>query len=138
MKRLAVLAIVLSVSVSLAQAQGRGARGGSRRGGHVPAAVQATQNTNSAQGAADTVQRPFRQRLRDPNICHASGGRPLRQRLRDPANCPRIGAASRGNQPGLGWGCMRGGGGRVGGDRPCCRCCNCRRGQGGWQRGWDR
>lgn len=138
MKRLAVLAIVLLVGVSLAQAQGRGARGGDRRGAQGAGAVQATQSTSDTPGAADSVQRPIRQRLRDPNNCQATDGRPLRQRLRDPANCPRFNAAGRSNQPGMGWGGMRSGGGRGGWDRSCCPCCGCWGGQGGWRHGWGR
>ena len=138
MKRLAVLAIVLLVGVSLAQAQGRGARGGNRRGGQGPAAVQATQSTSYTQGAPDNMQRPIRQRLRDPNNCQATDGQPLRQRLRDPASCPRFSAANRSGLPGMGWGCMRGGGGRGGWDRPCCPYCGWRGGQGGRHHGWSR
>ena len=72
MKRLVVLAVVLIVGVSLAQAQGRGARGGDRRGRQGPAAVQASQNTDDTRGGRDNVQRPIRQRLRDPNNCQAA------------------------------------------------------------------
>ncbi len=136
MKRLVVLAIVLLVGASLAQAQARGMRGGDRRGRQGPAAVQAAQDTDDTRGGRDDVQRPIRQRLRDPNNCQAAEGRPLQQRQRDPANCPRSNAASRGNLPGMGWGCLRRGGSPGGWDRLCCPRCGCCRNQGGRHHGW--
>jgi hypothetical protein len=137
MKRLVVIGIVLLIGTSLAQAQGRGARDGNRRGRQGPAAVQASQNTDDTRGGQDNVQRPIRQRLRDPNNCQAAEGRPLQQRLRDPASCPRFSAARRGNSPGMGWGCLRRGGSPGGWNRSCCPRCGCCRGQGGRHRGWS-
>lgn len=139
MKRLAVLAIVLLVGVSLAQAQGRGARGRERRGGQGPAALQAQHSITGTRSAPGDVQRPVRQRLRDADNCQASDGRPLWRRLRDPASCPRFSPASRGDRPGMGWGYMRGGGGGRGGwDRSCCPHGGCPGDGGGWHHGWRR
>jgi hypothetical protein len=137
MKQAVVISIVLLVGASLAQAQGRGARGGDRRGRQGPASVQASQTADDTGGGRDNVQRPIRQRLRDPNNCQAAEGRLLKQRQRDPANCPRFNAASRGNSPGMGWGGLRRGGGPGGWDRACCPRCGCCRGQGGRHHGWS-
>jgi hypothetical protein len=138
MKRLAVLAFVLLVGVSLAQAQGGSAWGRDRRGGRGPAAVQAMHGRNQMRSTPDSVQRPMRQRLGDPYNRQATDSQPVRRRLRDPASCARFSPAGRGNQAGMGWGGMRGGGGRVSWNTLCCPYCGYRGGQGGWRHGWGR
>ena len=138
MKKFVVLASVLIMGASLAQAQGRGARSGDARGWQGSATTQPTPNANVARGDQNNVQRPIRQRLRDPNKCQVNDGRAQRQRMRDPANCPRLGAAGRSNPLGAGWGRAYNGCGRARWAQANCPRCGCAGRQGGWRHGWGR
>jgi len=61
MKSMITIAVVLLIGASWVQAQGRGVRGGGRQGARLQAALRTS--------STDAVQRPIRQRLRDPNNC---------------------------------------------------------------------
>lgn len=136
MRQLVVLATVLIVGVSLAQAQGRGTRNADRRSRQELVAVRAAQATDDALRAQGSIQRAIRQRVRDPGNCQVAGDRPLQQRLRDPASCTRFNAASRRSSLGSGWGCLRRGARAGGWDRSCCLVGRCCRYQGGRHHGW--
>lgn len=89
MKQFAAVTVALIVSAALAQSQNAGAPAANGNDQQERTTVQPAPANDTGPVAPSNVQRPLRQRLRDPNRCQASENRPGRQRFCDPADCPR-------------------------------------------------
>jgi len=95
MKSMITIAVVLLIGASWVQAQGRGVRGGGRQGARLQAALRTS--------STDAVQRPIRQRLRDPNnypLLTNQASQPTQRGMR---LVPRCGGLFCGQGLGTGW-----------------------------------
>jgi hypothetical protein len=88
-KQFAAVTVALIVSAALAQSQNAGAPAVNANDQQGQSTVQTVPANDAGPAAPSNVQRPLRQRLRDPNRCQAPENRPGRQGLCDPADCPR-------------------------------------------------
>lgn len=89
MKQFAAVTVALIVSAALAQSQNAGAPAVNANDQQGQSTVETVPANDAGPAAPSNVQRPLRQRLRDPNRCQAPENRPGRQGLCDPADCPR-------------------------------------------------
>jgi hypothetical protein len=89
MKQFAAVTGALIGSAALAQRQNAGAPAVNANDQQGQSTVETVPANDAGPAAPSNVQRPLRQRLRDPNRCQAPENRPGRQGLCDPADCPR-------------------------------------------------